>query len=338
MTINVAVIGCGCISSVHLDALLKIKGCNIHTVCDIDKNKAKNTAEKYNCKFTINYKDILNDMEIDAVHILTPHYLHTKMAIEANNAGKHVVLEKPIGIRIEELQEIANISEKSNAFIGVTFQNRYNPTIRKMKEIADSNILVNLIAAKGIVAWHRDNDYYNSSKWRGNLRMEGGGLLINQAIHTIDLLYYIGGNVSSLKGHVANHVHPTTEVEDTALITLYYENGAVGNFYGTINHGENSCIEIEFVYDNGTLRLYNNNLYLKRNDVQELIASDITKEGDKDYWGISHYDYIKEYYDFINNGIQPKISIKDALVANEIVLGAYESSKSNIQYKLEYKE
>lgn len=329
---NIALIGCGAIYETHIDSIKKIKGCNIAAVCDIDFKKTLIEAQKYKCKAFKDYKEVLKDEDIDAVHILTPHFLHTSIAMDALNAGKYVLLEKPVGISMDELIALKEAEQLSASKIGVVFQNRYNNTSVKMKELIDNGDLGKFIAAKAFVAWHRDEKYYSDSPWRGSLKTEGGGLLINQSIHTLDLLRWLGGEVESLKGYVSNDMHSLIEVEDVASATLYYKNGAVANFYGTNNHGTNSKIELELVFENGVLRMLDDKLYLKANNKAKCIAKDIVRSGKKGYWGLSHTACIKSFYEAIDNNEYPEISVSDAATTNEIVLGIYASSQTNKKY------
>ena len=332
--IKVALIGCGAISRTHIDSLKEIKMCEIKTVCDTDEKRATKAAKELGCEQTADYMEALSDPNIDAVHILTPHYLHAPMAIEALNAGKHVVLEKPVGISAKDIKKLMQAENECSSKIGVVFQNRYNNTSIAMKSIIDDGELGSFKAAKGIVAWNRDMEYYNSSPWRGKWDTEGGGLLINQAIHTVDLIRWFGGNISSLQGHIANNVLGEIEVEDTAMATFYFENGAIGNFYGTNNHGINSKIELEFIFENGVLRLLEDKLYLQKEDTIKIIAEDIVDSGKKAYWGLSHTACIKAFYESVKNEKTPEITVADAAKSNEIVLGIYESSKINDKYFL----
>jgi predicted dehydrogenase len=329
---NIAIIGCGAISQTHINSLEKLDICEIKTVCDIDDRASISKADGYNYKTLRDYKEVLSDNSIDAVHILTPHNLHTSIAVEALLAGKHVLLEKPAGISFEELNLLKETEKRSTSKISVVFQNRYNNTTVKMKELIDGGSLGAFKASKAIVAWHRDDDYYMSSKWRGRWSTEGGGLLINQAIHTLDLLRYLGGEVDAVKGNVQNTCHDIIEVEDVAMATYYYKNGAIGNFYGTNNHGINSNIEIELIYENGILHLINEKLYLINNEGTIVKAEDIILKGAKSYWGISHDACIRSFYQNLLNEKDMDITLMDASVTNEIVLGIYKSSKTNEKY------
>ena len=329
---NAAIVGCGTISQTHIDSINKIRTINLKAVCDIDMKKAVAAAQKYGCKAYKNYKEVLDDKEINSVHILTPHHLHVPMALEALERRKHVVLEKPVGINTEEIKALMKAERESKARIGVVLQNRYNNTSRAMKKAVESGEMGKLIAAKGLVMWHRDDAYYLESGWRGKWATEGGGLLINQAIHTLDLLRWLGGNVKSLRGHVENAAHAKIEVEDTALATLYFKKGAVASFFGTNNHGINSKVELEFVFEKGILHLLDDRLYKTMNGKQRLIAKDTVSGGKKDYWGTSHTACIKAFYEAVEEGRPADITLADAARTNEIVLGIYKSSKTNEKY------
>ena len=332
---NVALIGCGAISATHLECINKIRGLTLKAVCDTAVKKAMPIAHKYGCKAYTDYKELLANPEIDAVHILTPHHLHAKMAADALAAKKHVLLEKPVGINLQEIKKLVQSEKESDKRISVVFQNRYNHTSRKMKEVIAGGTLGKLIAVKGLVMWHREEDYYLKSGWRGKWASEGGGLLINQAIHTIDLMRWLGGDIGGVKGHVENSAHPGIEVEDAANATLYYKNGAVGSFFGTTSHGINSKVELEFVMEGGVLRLLDDRLYLSVGGRRKLLAKDKLRGGKKDYWGVSHKACIRAFYEAVSENRAPDVTLTDAKVTNEIVLGIYESSNKREKYNLE---
>ncbi len=323
--LRVGIIGCGTILPVHLDSIHSIKEVELSVVCDIDERRAKAVAKLEGCRYETDYKKVLQDKSIDVVHILTPHFLHTPMAIEALEHHKHIVLEKPVGISLQELKQLKEKADQSDLTIGVTLQNRFNPTTMKMKEIVESNILGKFLAAKGILTWCRKDEYYSDSNWRGKLATEGGGLLINQAIHTLDLLEYVGGPVKDLQAHVSNFTHPDIEVEDTAMIYMNYESGAVASFYGTNSYGSNSEIEMGFVYEKGELLLRDKQLYLIENGNSTILANDIVKKGDKSYWGMSHQYIIQDIYKAILSNGKPMVRLDHGIRATELVLLSYRS-------------
>ena len=150
------------------------------------------------------FNEVIKTMP-DVVHICTPH-LHTEMAVKALMAGKHVLVEKPVVRHIDEIKQVIKAREESGRCIGVCFQNRFNTTSQKAKEIIDSGTVGAVKGIKGIVTWYRDEDYYTASGWRGKFATEGGGVLINQSIHTIDLIQWLAGGVEAVKGGVSTQL------------------------------------------------------------------------------------------------------------------------------------
>ncbi|HKM04410.1 MAG TPA: Gfo/Idh/MocA family oxidoreductase [Lachnospiraceae bacterium] len=322
--IRVGVVGCGAIAPLHLEAIEQIPGVNLQYVCDKDMDRASKTAKRYQCQYVTDYKELLTK-NLDVIHILTPHYLHMPMAIEALECGKHVILEKPIAITLEQCQMLQAAQMKSIGTINVILQNRYNPTSLYLKQAAESGIYGAMKAMKGIVAWNRSDVYYTDSDWRGNWSTEGGGLLINQALHTLDLMQWIGGPIKFIKGHIDNYNHPYIEVEDTAVVMMEYENSAIGSFYGTNNHGINSNIELEVVFETATFTQMNEELWItKQNSPKELVACNRTAMGEKGYWGVGHKQCIKTAYSHIEQGLPPAISIDDAFPVHELIFNLYE--------------
>lgn len=332
--IGVGIIGCGTICMNHLVPVIHNQRTQLVAVCDCVEEKAKKIATDYNCKYYTDYTDMLGNEEIQVVHILLPHYLHTPVARMALEKGKHVILEKPVGINFQELKQLQETAEKTGLVVGVTFQNRFNPTTIAMKQKVMEGALGEFKGAKGIVTWCRDDAYYTESGWRGSIEKEGGGVLINQAIHALDLMQYIGGVVKKIDACCTNFYHPNIEVEDTATIVLFYENGSVGNFYATNNYADNSAVELEFVFEKGSLRLYEQDLYVitqgETQSSSQIIASDINLQGEKSYWGQGHKECITNIYDHILLGDPLRITLEEAIKGTELVLRAYASDVNSI--------
>lgn len=336
---NVAIIGCGVISEKHLEAIESMKQVHLKVVCDKKIEQAKLVATTYGCSFTEDYKKLLEDDSIDIIHILTPHYLHVPMAIDCLKAGKRVVLEKPIAINFEQLEELSKTSQRYKKQIAVIMQNRYNPTSIKAKKVVESEAYGKLLSVRAQVAWFRNGSYYDDSDWRGKLAYEGGGLLINQAIHTIDLMQWTCekfGPVTDIKGHVDNLNHESIEVEDTAYGTMYFKSGILGNFYGTNNNGMNSDIEMEWVFEKAVMKLLNSKLILETEGKETLIilAEDVTGTGEKGYWGKGHQVAITDIYNNFHNEKYPTIGVEEASIAMQLVLGIYASSQIGKSIKL----
>ena len=294
MTKKTVVIGVGAISENHIMPILKYS--SLYGVCDIIKERADAAAEKYNCKAFYDYNEMLGDENVTTVHICTPHFLHFPMAKAAILANKEVVLEKPAVISMDEFYKLKKLSENKKCMI--TLQNRYNPCVKYVKENWDNLGLGKLIGLKGLLFWNRTKEYYKNNDWRGKYETEGGGLLINQAPHILDLLQYFGGEIENITGNSwTRFLSDTIEVEDTSEGTIYFKNGIKAFFYGTNGFCTNNCMDIELIFEKGSLRYDNNRLVkIESNEITEL-ATDTAISGEKSYWGAGHDDIIRHFYE-----------------------------------------
>ncbi len=329
--LGAAIIGCGSIHGVHADAIEASELGRLVCVVDIDKQRAQASAAKYDCRWYVDYLEAINDDEVDVVHICTPHYLHASMAIEAVRAGRHVLVEKPVAISVSQAQEMAQESKKHGRYIGVCFQNRFNPESQKAKEIIDSGKIGAVRGIKGVVTWFRTKEYYTQSGWRGRFATEGGGVLINQAIHTLDLMQWLGGGVKAVKGNVSTYLlGDVIEVEDTADAVLFFKNGARGIFYATNCYTTNSPVEIEIDCEKATLRIYDGTLVMEQGKSRELLVTGKASEtAYKSYWGRSHAVLIDEFYRAVlSDDPRHIISVEEGMESLKIIDGIYKSSST----------
>lgn len=323
--IKTALIGCGGISSMHIAALKKLDSLvRVVSVCDTNEERAKARAAELGCEYTLDWHDYLSDDAIEVVHILTPHYLHAPMAIALLNAGKRVLTEKPMA---SEVADAKKMIESADGRLAVVFQNRYNPASQIVKQAIDTKQYGELLSLNGLVMWQRGTDYYDTGEWRGRWDTEGGGVLINQAIHTLDLMLWFGGKPVSVRGKIStDKLYERIEVEDTAHIVIEFESGLSAPFYATNNAGHNRPVEIELKFEQATLRLKADTLYLEVDDEIQLLHKNVVT-GDKGYWGQSHELLIADYYRCLHEGRPFWIDGNEAFTALAVLKGAYESSR-----------
>lgn len=331
---GVGIIGCGAISGPHLDAIKAYPHGSLVGVCDIDVDKAKHIVSIHGGRVFESIDQMCLSDEVGVIHILLPHDLHVETAVTCLEAGKHVVLEKPVGISMEELKRLDQVAKSSKASIGVTLQNRFNPSVLAIKEALDREDFGPLLGARSNLYWYRDEAYYKDSDWRGIKEREGGGLLINQAIHTLDLMQFIGGDMEALQAKVANLDHSYNDVEDMAMIEFSYRNGAKGFFMGTNNYVRNEDIHMIFDFEKASFLIENHTAYEIRDGQKRVLTVDSTKPGEKGYWGKGHSDCIHHIYEAFFQGKALKATLKAALEATELVLGCYESHLSGKPYLL----
>ncbi len=287
---NACIVGYGSIAPVHANAIQAAENANLYAVCDTDDEAINRCRLKYDVVPYTNYDNMLRDINIDVVHICTPHYLHYPMIEKALEHGKKVVCEKPVTMTKNEFEKLLQIKNSND--VCVIFQNRYNNCVQKLKELIDNGELGELRAVKGILTWLRDTKYYMGSAWKGKLSTEGGGVLINQAVHTLDLMIYLIGSVIQVEASMATHnLKNIIEVEDTLEAYLKFSNGAVGTFYATNTYP--GGIDFGIIGSKSTANYTDSKLFVDG----ELVADDMAPNGGKIYWGAGHKLLLSNFYD-----------------------------------------
>ncbi len=329
--LRAGLIGLGSISKVHLDALKHLSIGRITAVCDIDEEKLTKTAGDTGAKAYTDWQELISDENVDIVHVLTSHYLHAPMSIAALKAGKHVLCEKPMASEIGDALEMIQTADGCTATLNIIFQNRYNTSTAALKHLIDSGEAGRLKGARASICWHREAPYYENSPWRGSWKKEGGGVLINQSIHTLDLLSYLGGKIKRVKGSITTDLlEGVIEVEDNAHAVFEYENGAIGVLHATNNYAFNAPIMLEMAFENGTWQLWAEKLFKLVDGVPTLVAEGDSAShlGVKSYWGASHEIEIEKVYRAILEGRPFEVDGRSAFDALALLKGIYESSES----------
>lgn len=327
---KVSVVGCGMISRNHLRVLKGLKNIDISSVVDIKKDRADAAAKKYGCKAYYDFEAMLDEDSPDCIHICTPHYLHVPMAVAALQRGIHVLCEKPCAITAEGLKQLREAQDKSSAIFGVCFQNRYIESVRAVKSLIDRKIYGRVEAVRGFVHWSRDAKYYGDD-WHGSLEKEGGGVTVNQSVHTQDLMRYLaGGDTVSVTAHTFNdHLKGIIEVEDTVNALFTYDNEVTALFNATTAFTENLPVQIDIICKRATLRIEGDNAYvIILGRVKQLRLKNKLGFIGKSYWGNGHAPLIKDFYDCIENGRKFPIDAYEGGKAVEEILAIYKSSDS----------
>ena len=289
---NICIVGYGNIGLVHAEALKDIENASVYAVCDTDEKRLNAAKTDLKSKLYSDFEKCLEDEKIDYFHICTPHYLHFEMIKKVLEKGKIAVVEKPHVMKREQMDVL--LSKYDTKRIIPIFQNRENECVKKMKNLTENRTdFGKLICAKGILTWSRDADYYNSAPWRGTKKYEGGSALINQAIHTLDIMSYFCGGATDAQSSFSNHsLKGVIETEDTVEAYITYKNGVKGIFYATNAYLVSSSMDVELVFENAILRYMGGSLYLNG----EKICTD--KEGHlgKLGYGRGHRDVFYNLY------------------------------------------
>ena len=276
--IRFAIYGCGNIARVHASAINEIEGAELVAVSDVHIEQARVFSKAYGGRVVDSYGELVKDEQVDAICICTPSGTHASLAIEAVSHGKHVVLEKPMAITVKECEDIISACENNGTKLMVISQYRTLPGVQKARELIRSGALGRLVICNVHMKYYRDEEYYRGS-WRGTKMMDGGGALMNQGIHGVDVLHYLCGDIKSVQSNVRTLIHDI-EVEDTAVAVLEFENGALGVIEAATSTYPGFNRRIEICGDRGSV-------ILKEGNIERLILRD---EGIYERYTIEDHD------------------------------------------------
>ncbi len=255
---NFGIIGAGLIADFHAKAIQSLDNAKLFGICGTNQEKAQRLAEKYNCKKFNNYSDLLQSENIDLVTIATPSGAHLEPAIEAAKCGKHVICEKPLEITLDRIDSMIQAHENSGTSLGGIFNFRFEDTTEIIKKAVEQGRLGTITYAAVYVPWWRNDAYYEN--WHGTWNLDGGGAMMNQSIHMVDLLQYLMGPVKSLAAFTSKLGHPQIETEDTAVGAIQFKNHALGIIYGTTASYPGQFRRLEITGTKGTIVLVENSL------------------------------------------------------------------------------
>lgn len=256
MSLGFGLIGCGMIADVHANAIRDMRGGKVVAFFSRSMEKAKAYSDKHGGKPYDQLSSLLNDPKVDAVSICTPSGAHMEPAIAAAQAGKHVVVEKPLEVTSKRCDRIIEACEKAGVTLATIFPSRFHESAQLLKQAVDAGRFGKITLADAYVKWYRTQAYYDSGAWRGTWKLDGGGALMNQAIHSVDLLLWLAGPVEEVVANVATLAHERIEVEDVAVASLRFASGALGTIEATTAAfpGELKRIEIHGSQGSASLR------------------------------------------------------------------------------------
>lgn len=326
--LNFGIIGCGRIAHKHAEAIKKNEKANLLCVCDILEERAAEYKDKYGAEahFT-DYRKMLEYSGLDVVNICTPSGMHAEMGIAAAQAGKHVIVEKPMALSLKDADDLIGACDESGVKLAVCFQNRFNPPVQKLRRALEEGRFGKLTHASAIVRWFRPQDYYDQAPWRGTRAMDGG-CLMNQSIHNIDLLQWMMGPVESVFGYTATNLRKI-ECEDVGVAVLKFKNGALGVIEAsTTIYPENLEETLNIFGEKGTVVLGG----IAVNKIETWKFADSTDENGAidqhqqdvpNVYGFGHDALVEDFINAVINNSEPYITGREGRNALEIVLSIY---------------
>lgn len=337
-TFGFAIIGTGSIAHIHAQAIAAIDSAVLVGVFSKTMQKAEEFALKYNCSVYDSLDVLLKVEGLDIVCICTPSGAHIEPAIQSMAAGKHCFIEKPLEVSLEKCDLIIQKAKENNVKVAVVFPSRFYPSSNKIKQALDAERFGDLVLGSAYVKWSRDEKYYASAPWRGTWELDGGGALMNQAIHSVDLLQWYMGPVVSVQALIANRRHTSIEVEDTVVATLKFASGALGTIECTTAAFPGSFKRLEIVGTEGTAIMEESNLltwqFRKEEKEDDAIRQEhsgvVSKGGVADPMDIGYFGHQEQIVDFIEaiqQDIAPLVDGEEGRKSVQIVCAIYESAR-----------
>ncbi len=340
MAIGFGIVGCGMISNFHARAIQDLGDTRLAACYDVVPAAAERLARETGCTPYSDFDRFLADRTVEVVTIGTPSGAHAEPAVAAAQAGKHVIVEKPLEITLARCDAIVDACRKAGVVLSTIFPSRFHDSSRLMKQAVDQGRFGRLTVGDAYVKWFRSQQYYDSGAWRGTWRLDGGGALMNQAIHSVDLLTWLMGPVAEIRAQTALLAHERIEVEDTALAVLRFANGALGVLEAStaIYPGYLKRIEIHGI--SGSAMMEEEDLVKwdfaepRPGDdaVREKMASRVSGGGGAaDPKAIGHHGHARQFRDVVDairEGRSPLIDGPEGRRSVEIILGVYQAAES----------
>lgn len=340
MATGFGIIGCGMIANFHAKAIASLRNAKLVACYDTIPAAADRLAAQTGCKAYYDLDEMLKDPNVEVVTIGTPSGAHRDPAVKAARAGKHVIVEKPLEITLKKCDEIIAECEKAGVVLGTIFPSRFHDSSVQMKKAIDAGRFGKLTMGDAYVKWFRPQKYYDSGAWRGTWALDGGGALMNQAIHSVDLLCWLMGPVVEIRAQWGLLDHVNIEVEDTAVATLRFANGALGVIEATTAAYPGSLKKIDISGSAGSATLEEEDLirweFAKSKACDKAILEGMASKkstggGAADPAAIGFQGHAKLFADVlkaIKTGGKPAIDGIEGRRATEVILGIYQSAET----------
>ncbi|WP_392454613.1 Gfo/Idh/MocA family protein [Chryseomicrobium aureum] len=334
---NFAIVGCGFIAKKHASAIENIEGAKLVAVCDKVDTAMEFYATTYEAATYNELSEMLSHEDIDIVCICTPSGFHANLAVEVAEAGKHIIVEKPIAMTLEDSKKMLASAKEYRVKLAVVHPNRYRPVVQELKKLLDSGKLGTISHANCIVNWNRGQEYYDQAPWRGTKQFDGG-VLMNQAIHNLDLLLWFMGTPAEVFSMEATRLRKI-EAEDVSVGVVRFESGALASIQAsTTVYPQNFEESITLFGEHGTVKIGGTNaLYFEHLEVAEMEEKETIELKEKvknDPWGTPGHQWILEdMVHAIQENREPAVTGEDGEMALKLVLKMYESANNNIQLK-----
>jgi UDP-N-acetyl-2-amino-2-deoxyglucuronate dehydrogenase len=336
-TLGFAIVGAGNIGKIHAQAVACIPGARVSVVCDADAERGRALAEACQAAWVSEYPAAVAQADVDVVCVCTPSGSHAEIVEAAARAGKHLAVEKPIDVTLERADRIIGATQQAGVQITCLFPSRFREGVHQARQAIEQGRLGRLTLADAYVKWYRTQAYYDGT-WRGTWNLDGGGALMNQSIHTIDLLQWLAGPVATVFGRTATLAH-RMETEDTASAVLEFQNGAMGVIQGATSCWPGDRARLDLHGDRGTITLEEGRIVTWKladaaadEEQRMLNLEGVLGTGSSDPTAIGHEMHrrqLADLVDAIRQHRRPAIEGAEGRKALEIILAIYRSAQTN---------
>ncbi len=350
MAVGFGIVGCGMIANFHAKAVADIRSAKVAACFDMVPAAADRFAAEIGCNAYHDLDAMLADPDVDVVTICTPSGAHMEPAVAAAKAGKHVIVEKPLEVTLKRCDKIIQACEKAGVTLSAIFPSRFHESSRLLKRAVDKGRFGRLTVGDAYLKWYRTQQYYDSGAWRGTWALDGGGAVMNQGIHSVDLLIWLMGPVAEITAHTATLAHDRIEVEDVCVATLRFENGALGVIEATTAAYPGALKRIEIHGSAGSAVLEEEDItvwdFAKKTSADKALLERMagkteTGGGAADPTAIGHHGHTELFKDTlkaIKKGTSPLIDGPEARRSVEVILGIYKAAKTGRTVQLPLKK
>lgn len=328
--VRFGLVGCGNISRFHIAAIEACEQVELRAVCDTFAPNLEKAMESTGVPGFADYRDMLREANIDAVDIMTASGSHAQIGIAAAEAGKHVIVEKPIDVTLEASQALIDACHKNNVKLSCIFQRRFGGPVQAIRQAVEAGAFGTLNECCCHTKWYRDQAYYDCVDWRGTWALDGGGALMNQSIHYIDLMQYIMGDVNEVMGYTATRAHENMETEDVAVAALKFKSGALGLIEGTTSAYPGFTTRLDVHGDKGSVMLENDAIKF-----WQFMDGSTCDESLKQKSELAHLFQIEDFSKAILEDRDPIVTGEEAQKALKIILAIYESTRLGHPVKIQ---
>lgn len=333
-TLNFAIVGCGVIGPTHARSISHIPGAKLVAACDIVAEKAHRLAETFGIDAYTDYNEMFKRSDIDVVNVTVPSGLHAQVGIAAARAGKHVIVEKPIDVTLEKADALIHACQAAGVKLSSISQHRFDQAIIDVKLAIAENKLGTLNFGAAHTKWFRAQEYYDGDEWRGTWVLDGGGALMNQGIHYVDLLQYLVGPVAEVSAYSATRTHTRIEVEDIVVAAVKFRSGALGFIEGNTAAYPGFCARLDVYGSDGGVVIEDDLVKewkLRCGETYQAAPNagkSISGTSSAYIWEESHRRQIEDVANAIREDRQPSVPGKEGRKSLEIVLAIYQSART----------